>query len=167
MGTATIQIDDIARANHILLAIFENLRSLNNKRQLFMKVNYYGLQDIFYKILGDGGQYLSGGLYFKFEYLKHLFVFSKYGPISLSPVLQSAIQQLQFAGMICWPDLHEPDLMRLNPGISDYYEMVLLRNTPERLAYQDVISAQEIAKTINAHWQKLVVDRNHLMNLKN
>lgn len=169
MRTVRVKKGDIALASHILLAIFENLRSQNNKRQLFMKVSYNDLQDIFYRALASHVQYLSGGPYFKYAHLKDLFVFPDSDPIAFSPTFQAAIAQLQHGGMICWPDSQEPDLMRLNPSATDYYETILLRYTDNRLAYQDIIAAQEFAKMISEQerWRKLIVDRSHLMNLPN
>ena len=156
-----------ANVSSILLAILVNLKRECNKRQLFMAASSSDLQNILYKVLIGDWQYLSGGSHFEYGYLQDLIVFSDPDPIPFSPILNQAIEQLKLAGMICWPDILELYLMRLNPNAVNYYEERLLRNTPERLAYQDVIAAKEIAKTIAKHWKKLIVDRNYLMNLPN
>ncbi len=166
MEGTTVRIGSVTLASHILLAIFENLRSQNNKRQLFIKAGYDDLQTIFYELLITRGKYLDGVLYSKLEYLKDLFVFSNSSLTLFSYTLQAALEHLQLGGTICWPNSEEPDLMRLNPSATKYYEDVLLRNTDQRLAYQDVISAQEIAKIMSQHlpWRQLIVDRHYLMN---
>jgi len=104
MEGTTVRIGSVTLASHILLAIFENLRSQNNKRQLFIKAGYDDLQTIFYELLITRGKYLDGVLYSKLEYLKDLFVFSNSSLTLFSYTLQAALEHLQLGGTICWPN---------------------------------------------------------------
>lgn len=143
-------------ASDILAAIFVNLKRHCEKRQLFMKVDYNKFQRIFYELMLRDPE--------SRQCLRNYFVFSDSGPAPFSPLLQKAIAELQLGGIICWPNTQEPDVMRLNPSAEDWYDKVLVANTKRKLALQDVITIQKIARRIDTNWPELIVDRPHLMN---
>ena len=150
MRTVTAQDSPVVYASDILIAILVNLKRLCDKKQLFLRAGYNELQEIFYKLLQLDN----------FKYLETCFVFSDSGPIPYCPILQKAVEHLQFANMLCWPDIQEqaPRTMRLHTDADAWYEKNL--NCPgKRLAYQDIITCKQIAKVINEMWPGLIVDR--------
>lgn len=156
--TDTKRQDTEVLASDILLAILVNLKILSSRRQLFLKGNYNTFQEIFISMLS----FLS---FSAEKFFRKYFIFSDSGPVSFSPSLQQAIKELQLAGMICWPDLQEPDLMRLNQSAEDWYREVLTADEKRgRLSAQDIVTIQQIARKIMMAWPELVVDRPHLMN---
>lgn len=141
-------------ASDILVAILVNLKRFSNKQQLFLKVSYSTFQEIF-KVLC---------LVSDSEFIKKYFVFGMVGSFIYSPLLQEAIEIMQLAGMVCWPDIQEPDLMRLNPSAEDRYEKVLTGDDERKLHLQDIIRIQTIVRKINEIWPHIIVDRSYLTN---
>ncbi len=150
MGTTVVRQDNTVLASDILVAILVNLKRLCEKRQLFMGIGYNEFQYIFYELLQDP----------KFQYLQNCFVFSDPDPTPFSSALQEAIEKLQMSGLICWPI---PDVMRLNPSAEDWYDKELVVYE-RRLAFQDIMTALQIAKRIDAIWPELIVDYPNLVN---
>lgn len=146
------QVVTMAYASNVLVAILVNLKRQCTKKRMVMKVNYNKFHEIFcvlnrYSSVIDLGQFLN-----------RYFVFSDFGPVPFSPRLQEAIEALQVAGMISLPDLQHPDVMELNLSAENWYEKELLANTENRLAHQDVMAAQKIAKLILGSWPELLID---------
>jgi|SRR3989344_385651 len=140
-------------ASDILIAILVNIKKLSGQEQLFMRVNYHSLHTIFWSVRTG------------FEtFFEKYFIFSDSGPFPFSPPLQEAIEQLQLAGMICWPDVQEPDAMRLNLNAENWYYEILMGSGPQSLSRQDVIIVQQIAEKIIKVFSPLIVTRPYLMN---
>lgn len=154
--TTTKQQNSEVLASDVLLTILVNLKYRCGKKQLFMKIRYSDFHLMFWlPSVFD-------------EFLAKHFIYSNSGPSIFSPSLQKAIEQLQFGGLICWPDIQEPDLMRLNPSAESYYNEELLSNTDKKLPPQDFISIQKVVdkfmEGIVREQLELIVDRPHLMN---
>lgn len=154
--TDTKRQDTEVLASDILIAIFVNIKNLCEKKQLFIKIRTDELQLIINALLLT----YPGEL----DYLKKLFVFSNSGPIPYSPQLQEAVERLQLAGMICWPDIQEPNLMRLDPSAEGWYYINLVGTRPQKFPFQGVITCKLIAEKMKCFFSTLIVDRPHLMN---
>ena len=125
-------------ASDFLIAVLVNIKKASAGRQLFIDLDYNGFQELWDIIVRD----------YRFSYLKKLFVFSDSGPIPFCPILQEALEHLQLAGILCWPDRQEPNIMRLNPSAELYYENDLTSTGSNRLPLQDIQTSQEIARAL-------------------
>ena len=152
---AEIPDSPVVYASDILIAILVNLKKSCNTRQLFLKAGSYDFQKIFWEILQNP----------QFEYLRKMtFVYSDSGPEPFCPILQESIEHLQLSGMLNWPDLNEPEIMRINPSAEEYYTQESLGVGNKRTTLQDVIASKQIAKLLKGRWSQLIVERPYLVN---